>query len=58
MAVTFCDLGFGEKYVTLRFFFAALRLCVKTAVRKTNLTQRREGAKTRKAKDTEAIAPV
>jgi len=32
------------------FYFAAFRLCVKTAVRKECLTQRREGAKTSKGK--------
>jgi len=40
----------GQWYLTLRFFFAALRLCVKSVVLRSNLTKRREGAKTRKVK--------
>ena len=39
-----------ELFLTLRFFFAACCLCVNCSHQEANLTQRREGAKTRKAK--------
>jgi len=39
-----------DRILTLRFFFAALRLCVNAAARKNYFTQRRKGAKIRKAK--------
>ncbi len=39
----------GQWYLTLRFFFAALRLCVKTVVLRSNLTK-----KTRRCKDAQS----
>src|SRR5438270_10199566 len=39
-----------ERCLTLRFFFAALRLCVKRPASRGNLMQRRQRAKMRKVK--------